>query len=119
MADNVYLKVIQVWAALAWADGKVVKPEKQALERLIASAELTDGERTVALGFIEHKVLLDEKELAGLSPEAREGVYRAACKLAVIDKHLADAERQVLIRMRAVLGIGAELAEKIEEQNGI
>jgi tellurite resistance protein len=119
MAENSYLKVIQVWAALAWADGKMVKAEQQALERLIASAELSDGERTVALGFVEHKVMLDPRELGGLSKEAREGVYRAACKLAAIDRHVAEAERTMLVRMRSVIGVDDVLAEKLEREAGL
>jgi tellurite resistance protein len=119
MAENSYLQVIKVWAALAWADGKVVKEEKQALERLIASAELSEGERAVALGFLDERQELDVKDFDGLSAPAKEGVYRAACRLSSIDKHVADSERVLLAKLRKVLGIDEHLAKAIETQNGV
>jgi tellurite resistance protein len=119
MAESPYLAVIRVWAAMAWADGKVVKQEKAALERLIASAELSEGERAVALGYLDDKQELDVKDFAGLGMPAREGVYRAACKLSAIDKHVADAERALLRELRGLLGLDESLARQIELQNGV
>ena len=119
MAENAYLQVIRAWAAMAWADGKVVKAEKAALERLIASADLSEGERAVALGYLDERQELDVKDFASLSPPAREGVYRAACKLSAIDKHVADAERALLSKLRLALGLDEFIAKQIELQNGI
>ena len=119
MADNPYLSVIRVWAAMAWADGKVVKQEKAALERLIASAELSEGERAVALGYLDERQELDVKDFATLSEPAREGVYRAACRLSAIDKHVAESERALLGKLRGVLGLDEFLAKQIELQNGL
>ena len=119
MADNPYLQVIRVWAAMAWADGKVVKQEKAALERLIASAELSEGERAVALGFLDERQELDSHDFAGLSAPAKEGVYRAACKLSAIDKHVDQTERALLARLRKILGIDEHLAKAIEAQSGV
>jgi uncharacterized membrane protein YebE (DUF533 family) len=119
MAENVYLQVIRVWAALAWADGKMVKPERQALERLIASAELSEGERAVALGYLDESQVMDVKDFDGLSAHAREGVYRAACKLSAIDKHVADSERALLGRLKKILGLDEHLAKAIETQSGV
>jgi uncharacterized membrane protein YebE (DUF533 family) len=117
--ENPYLQVIRLWAAMAWADGKVVKQEKAALERLIAGAELSDGERAVALGFLDHKVELDAAVPKGLSPDAREGVYRAACKLSAIDKDVAAEERAFLGRLQKALGLDDAAARKIEQSAGM
>jgi tellurite resistance protein len=119
MAENPYLAVIRVWAALAWADGKVVKQEKAALERLIASTELSEGERAVALGYLDDRQELDVHDFDGLSAPAKEGVYRAACKLSAIDKDVHDSERAILHRLRGILGLDEHLAKAIEAQNGL
>jgi tellurite resistance protein len=119
MADNTYLQVIRAWAAMAWADGKVVKQEKQALERLIASAELSEGERAVALGYLDERQELDAKDFDSLTAPAKEGVYRAACKLSAIDKHIDPSERALLVKLRRVLGIDEHLAKAIEAQSGL
>ncbi len=119
MADNPYLSVIRVWAAMAWADGKVVPPERAAIERLIASAELSEGERAVALGYLDERQEFDVKDFDSLSAPAREGVYRAACRLSAIDKHVADSERALLRKLRGVLGIDEHLAKAIEAQSGV
>jgi uncharacterized membrane protein YebE (DUF533 family) len=117
--ESSYLQVIRLWAAMAWADGKVVKQEKAALERLIAGAQLSDGERAVALGFLDQRVELDSAVPKSLSPEAKEGVYRAACKLSTIDKDVAEAERAFLAKLRAALAIDAAAAAKIEAAVGL
>jgi tellurite resistance protein len=119
MAENTYLRVIHAWAAMAWADGKMVKPERQALERLIASAELSEGERAVALGYLDEPQALDARDFDDLGPPAREGVFRAACKLSAIDKEVADSERALLARLQQLLGIDEHLARAIEAQTGL
>jgi tellurite resistance protein len=119
MAESSYLQVIRAWAAMAWADGKMVKPERQALERLIASAELSEGERAVALGYLDEKQVLDVKDFDDLSAPAKEGVYRAACKLSAIDKHVDVSERALLARLKKILGLDEHLARAIETQSGL
>jgi len=116
MDDNHYLTVIKVWAALVWADGIVSMPEAQAMRRLIASAELTDGERLTALGFLDAEVKLDTAGLEGLDDASREGIYRAAVKLSAIDDDITDSEIDFLTKLRKGLGISDETAEKIEDR---
>ena len=115
MADNPYLSVIKVWAALVWADDVVTKPEAAAMRRLIASADLSDGERLQALGFLEEKVELDTTGLADLPGEDREGIYRAAVKLSAIDNDIADSEIDFLEKLRVGLGLDEPTAERIED----
>lgn len=114
MAESQLLSAIRVWAAIAWADGILAEAEADSMRRLIATADLTAEERTIAMTFVDAKCTLPEAFLTALTPEARRGVYRAACRMAVIDRSLATAERGMLDRIRELLGISGEAAEEIE-----
>lgn len=114
MAETPFLSVIRVWAALAWADGVVQPAEAAAMRRLIDAAELTDDERAIAQTFLAEKVELDTASVAGLGDDARRGIYRAACRLAAVDRDVAAVERSFLVRLRDGLGIGADEAREIE-----
>ncbi len=111
MAENQFLSVIRTWAAMAWADGVVVAAEALAMRKLIESAELSAADRTTAMGFLETKVELDTTNLAALSGDARKGVYKAACRLAAVDRDLAEPERALLAKLRDGLELGAAAAE--------
>lgn len=115
MSENPYVAVIKVWAAMVWADDVVTKPEAAAMRRLIASAELSDGDRLKALGFLEEKVELDTTNLKDLPSPEREGIYRAAVKLSAIDDDIADSEIDFLERLRVGLEIDEATAERIED----
>lgn len=114
MADSQVLSVIKIWAAVAWADGVLAESEAEGLRRLIRSAELTEDERTSALALLDQQVPLPEAFLATLSPEARRGVYRAACRMAVVDHSFSETERMLLERLRAVLAVPLDVALEIE-----
>ena len=114
MAESQFLSVIRVWAAMAWADGVVQDAEAQAMRRLIGAAELEDDERAAAHRFLEEKVELDTAGVAGLSEDARRGIYRAACRMAAVDREVADAERSLLDKLRGGLGLADEVARDIE-----
>jgi uncharacterized membrane protein YebE (DUF533 family) len=114
MAESQILSVIRVWAAVAWADGVLAEPEAEGLRRLIRNADLTTDERTAAMGLLEGKVLLPETYLESLTEDARHGIYRAACKMAIVDHVFTVTERKVLDKLRAVLAIADELARDIE-----
>jgi uncharacterized membrane protein YebE (DUF533 family) len=113
MADQQILSVIRLWASVAWADGVLAESEAEGLRRLIRSADLTPDEREEASRFLDGKVAPpDTIEL--LAPEARRGIYRAACRMAVVDHVLSTTERSVLDRLRGVLQIGDDVAREIE-----
>ena len=114
MAESQILSVIRMWAAVAWADGEMAESELVSLNRLIRTADLTDEERAAARAFVEARTGLPETYLTNLAPEARYGVYRAACRMAVVDHLLTATERALLDRMRNLLGIPAEAAREIE-----
>lgn len=114
--ESQILSVIRMWAAVAWADGVMSETETESLSRLIRTADLTDSERAAARTFIETRTGLPETYLTNLTPEARRGVYRAACRMAVVDHVFSVTERALLDRMRNLLGVPAEIAREIEAE---
>jgi uncharacterized tellurite resistance protein B-like protein len=116
MAESQILSVIRMWAAVAWADGVMSETEAESLSRLIRTADLTDGERAGARGFLASRTELPETYLTNLAPDARRGVYRAACRMAVVDHVFSVTERALLDRLRNLLGISADAALVIEAE---
>jgi uncharacterized membrane protein YebE (DUF533 family) len=114
MAETQIVSVIRVWAAVAWADGVLAESEAEGLRRLIRNADLTSDERTAASKFIENKVALPETNLQNVNAEARRGIYRAACRMAIVDHVFAHAERKMLDKLQGMLGIPKEIAHEIE-----
>jgi uncharacterized membrane protein YebE (DUF533 family) len=114
VSETQILSVIRVWAAVAWADGVLVEAEAEGLRRLIRTADLTPEERAGATTLLDDKVELPDVYLANLTPESRRGIYRAACRMAVVDHVFARAERKMLDRLRGMLAIPGEIAEEIE-----
>ena len=114
MAESQILTLLRAWAAVAWADDKIADAERQALRRLIDGAELTTADREIASGFLDTRVELADVGLDGLSPDARRGIYKAACRMAAVDREVADSERAILVRLRDGLGITVDDAREIE-----
>ena len=114
MAESQLLSVIRMWAAVAWADGVLAEPEAEGLRRLIRTAELTPDERDAASKFIDVEVSLPETYLTQMSPESRRGVYRAACRMAVVDHVFSDTEQKMLGRLRELLAVPDDIAAEIE-----
>lgn len=115
-AESQILQVIRVWAAIAWADGALEPAEADGLRRLLRSADLTPGEREAASRFLTEPVNMPDSYLTSLSPLARRGVYRAACRIAVVDHVFTHTERRLLERLRDLLGIAPEGAKEIEAE---
>ena len=114
MAESQILSVIRMWAAIAWADGVLAEAEAEGLRRLIRTADLTADERVSAARLLEEHISLPEAYLTQMSPESRRGVYRAACRMAIVDHVFSDTERQMLVKLRELLAIPAETALEIE-----
>ena len=114
MAESQILTVIRVWAAVAWADGVLAESEAEALRRLIRTAELTPEERVTAVRLLEAEVKLPEAYLDQLNVEARRGIYRAACRIAIVDHVLHATERKMLDKLRGMLAIPDDVAAEIE-----
>lgn len=114
MAESQILSVIKVWAAVAWADGVLAESEAEGLRRLIRTADLTPDERNAAVAFLDSRIELPQLYLNNLNPESRRGIYRAACRMAVVDHVFAHAERKMLDRLQSTLGIPGDIAQEIE-----
>jgi uncharacterized tellurite resistance protein B-like protein len=114
MADSQIASVIRLWAAVAWVDGVLAVPEAEALRRLIRTADLTAEERDEAGRLLDGPVALPDAYLADLSDETRRGIYRAACKMAVVDHVVTSVERTLLVRLRGVLAISDLVAREVE-----
>jgi uncharacterized membrane protein YebE (DUF533 family) len=114
MVESQILSVIRVWAAVAWADGMVAEAEAEGLRRLIRSADLTSEERSSAMAFLDQRVELPDLYLQNLNPESRRGIYRAACRMAVVDHVFASAERKMLDRLQGILAVPLDIAQEIE-----
>lgn len=114
MAESQILSVIRVWAAIAWADGKLAEPEAEGLRRLIRSADLTDEEREASAKLLTAPVAMPDTFLSDLTEDARNGIYRAGCRIALVDHMFTQTERSMLDRLRALLGITEEHAKTIE-----
>ena len=114
MAESQILSVIRMWAAMAWADGVMADAEADGLRRLIRNADLTPEERSAATTFVNAPVTMPDTYLSTLTPEARRGIYRAACRMAVVDHVFTTTEREALNKMCQLLGIPAETAAEIE-----
>jgi len=114
MAESQILSVIQVWAAIAWADGVLAEAEAEGMRRLIRTADLTSDERNTALGYLDTRTSMPDLYLQNLNAESRRGIYRAACRMAMVDHVFAHAERRMLDRLKDVLGIPPDIAQEIE-----
>jgi len=114
MAESQLLSVIRMWAAVAWADGVLAEPEAEGLRRLIRTADLTPDEREASAKFLDTEVALPETYLTQMSPESRRGVYRAACRMAVVDHVFSDTEKKMLANLRQLLAIPDDVASEIE-----
>ena len=112
--ESPLLTVITMWAAVAWADGVLADAEADSLHRLIAGAQLGDAEGDAATRLLEGPVALPAGTVMAMSPEARKGVYRAACRIALVDLRFARSERTTLHRLRDLLTIPADVATEIE-----
>jgi uncharacterized membrane protein YebE (DUF533 family) len=114
MPESPILSVIRVWAAVAWADGVLAEAEAEGMRKLIRAADLMPEERATARQLLDQRVELPDVYLQNLNPESRRGIYRAACRMAVVDHVFASAERRMLDRLQGVLGIPLEIAQEIE-----
>ena len=77
-------------------------------------AQLTPEERDAATAFLAAPVELPETYLTAMSPESRRGVYRAACRMAVVDHVFSQTEQKLLGRLRDLLANPADIASEIE-----
>lgn len=112
--DN--LLTIRLWAAAAWADDVLHESEAAALRRLIEATELNKIEEAEAAAFFDAPPELDINDSSLLSPEAREGVYRAALGIVMLDRELAEGEKEFLERLAKALALPDEIIERLGQE---
>jgi len=108
--------IIRLWAASAWADGKLHDAEAAALRRLInAYDDLSAENLAEAESLLEKDPDVDVAEqVAKLSPEAREGIYRAAHTIVRLDREVTEEEEEFLERLRGELKLDDAVIARIE-----
>ncbi len=113
------LTAIKTWAAVAWADGKLVEAERMTMRAIIAAAKLSDAERTIASVWLDEPVKLDDLALERIPQTERLHIYSVACGVSAMDKDIAAAERTFLGRLATALGISADDAQKARTGAGL
>lgn len=111
------LRTLRLWAAAAWADGKLHPSEAEALRRLLdASDDLTPAERAQAERFLERPPQIDLAEVRALGRNARQGVYRAALRIVRLDRVITDDEKEFLAGLRAHLDLDEATILRLEAE---
>jgi uncharacterized membrane protein YebE (DUF533 family) len=113
--EEMFLEVVRLWAATAWADGVIADNEQRLLVGLIRGANVGDPTRETALGFLAKPCGLEDAPVDRLGERERQGVYRTACKLTTVDGEIAALERAFLQRLRVHLGLDEAIATDIEQ----
>jgi uncharacterized membrane protein YebE (DUF533 family) len=113
------LTAIKTWAAVAWADGKLVEAERVTMKALIATARLTDAERTIAAAYLDEPVKLSDLALERIPPGERLHIYSVACGVSAMDQDIAKAERVFLDRLAAALELSPDDAIKARAGAGL
>jgi len=112
------LHILRLWAAAAWADGKLHANEAAALGRFIdASADLDADQRREASQLLVTRPDVDvAAEVARLDASARQGVYRAVLGIVRLDGEVSDAERAFLNRLRTMLQLDESTIGRIQTE---
>jgi uncharacterized membrane protein YebE (DUF533 family) len=115
-SESQVLTVLRLWAAIAWADGVLANAEAEGLRRLIEGTELTDEDRRAAMKLLDAPVSLPDSYVLALTPEVRRGIYRAGCRIAVVDHMVTAKERNMLDRLRDLLDLPEDVAAAVESE---
>jgi len=114
--EEMFLEVVRLWAATAWADGVIADNEQRLLVGVIGGANVGEATREAALRFLAEPRGLEDAPIDHLGENERRGVYRTACKLTTVDGETAAIERAFLERLRGHLGLDEAAATEIEQQ---
>ncbi len=113
------LTAIKAWAAVAWADGKIVEAERMTMTAIIGLAKISDAEKTIALSWLDEPVKLDDLALDRIPNPDRLNIYSVACGVAAMDKDIANAERIFLDKLATALSLDAAEAQKVRKAAGL
>jgi len=113
------LTAIKAWAAVAWADGKIVDAERLTMSAIISVAKISDEDRVIAMAWLDEPVKLDDLSLDRIPASERLHIYSVACGVAAMDKDIAAAERTFLDKLATALGVSADDAKKARTAAGL
>jgi uncharacterized membrane protein YebE (DUF533 family) len=120
MNDNKHLlTAVKTWAAVAWADGKLVESERTTMRAIILASKLTDPERAIAATYLDEPVQLADLDLDRIPPADRLHIYSVACGVSAMDKDIAAAERIFLDKLATALSISPADAQKARTGAGL
>lgn len=113
------LTAVKAWAAVAWADGKIVEAERLTMNAIISVAKLTDDEKAIATAFLDEPVKLEDLALDRIPNDEKIHIYSVACGVANMDKDIAQAERTFLDKLASALQLGPDDAKKARAAAGL
>jgi tellurite resistance protein len=106
--------ILKALVAIAWADGKVARPERSVIEGLLAGFGANDEEERELLEYASRKrTLKDDLPLDELNEEERELLLGNAALLTHSDGEQSPDEKELLDKLVELLGFSPEKAEEI------
>jgi len=108
--------IVKSLVAVAWADGKVEKPEENVIEGLLAGFDASEVEEKEILEYAKEKRTLSKDiPLAELGKEEREILLANAALLTHADGEQSDTEKELLNKLIEILEFKKDEADKILE----
>jgi tellurite resistance protein len=108
--------VLKSLVVVAWADGKVARPEASVIEGLLSAFDANEAEEREILEFSRRKRTLSEDIPWGeLGDEDRELLLANAALLTHADGEQSASEKDLIDKLIGLLGFTSEQAEPILE----
>jgi uncharacterized membrane protein YebE (DUF533 family) len=106
--------IVKSLVAVAWADGKVEKPEEGVIEGLLSGFDATAEEEQEILAYAKQPRTLEEDVPFGsLDEEERELLLANAALMTHVDGHQSDTEKALLEKLIRLLGLKQDEAKRI------
>ena len=108
--------IVKSLVAVAWADGKVEKPEEHVIEGLLAGFYASEEEEKEILAYAKERRTLDKDiPFFSLSQEDRELLLANAALLTHADGEQSESEKELLDKLITLLEFEANDAKEILE----
>jgi tellurite resistance protein len=106
--------IIRSLVAVAWADGRVERPEASVIDGLLAGFDATQEEEAEIRTYArQRRTFSDDIPLADLTAEDRELLLANAALMTHADGQQSPEEKQLLDRLTQLLGFSPEEANEI------
>ena len=96
------MQLFKYMCAFAWADMEIQHQEREMIERLIISLELSNDQRQTVLQWLDQPNTIPEIDPYDVNPDFREQIYQAAQAVVLSDGELTFNERDMLALLRNV-----------------